>query len=276
MLSIQSTPQTNSPIHRYAAAARRVGVPRDQLERFIRGGYVAQPHQLAWHAAARKADALDGPDMIGVGGRRGPGKTHAMFAQVAIDDCQRVDGLKFLFLRKVLKAARESFEDVRRKVLYATPHQYRIQSGVIEFPNDSRIVLGHFKNENDIDNYLGVEYDGAVIEEFTQLGKAKVEMIRGSIRTPRTDWRPRIYATTNPGGIGHQHFRATFVQPWRQGQERETLFLPASADENRYLDAGYRRWLQGLSGTLGRMWRDGDWDVAGGAYFTNWQHDRVV
>ncbi len=276
MLSIPSTHQTNSPILRYAAAARRAGVPRDQIERFIRGGYVAQPHQLLWHAAARRADSDDGPDMIGVGGRRGPGKTHAMFAQVAIDDCQRIDGLKFLFLRKVLKAARESFEDVRRKVLYATPHNYKIQSGVIEFPNESRIVLGHFKNENDIDNYLGVEYDGAVIEEFTQLGKAKVEMIRGSIRTPRTDWRPRIYATTNPGGIGHQHFRSTFVLPWRAGNERETLFLPASADENRYLDAGYRRWLGNLSGTLGRMWRDGDWDVAGGAYFTNWQHDKVV
>src|SRR6185369_2693253 len=54
------------------------------------------------------------------------------------------------------------------------------------------------------------------------------------------------------------------------------LFLPASADQNRYLDAGYRRWLNSLSGTLGRMWRDGDWDVAGGAFFTNWNHDRVV
>ncbi len=214
--------------------------------------------------------------MIGIGGRRGPGKTHGTFAQVALDDCQRVDGLKFLFLRKVLKAARESFEDVRRKVLYATPHEYKIQSGVIIFPNDSRIVLGHFKNESDIDNYLGVEYDGAVVEEFTQLSKSKVEMLRGSIRSTKPNWRPRIYATTNPGGIGHQYFRTAFVLPWRAGVSDETLFLPASADDNRYLDPGYRKWLHGLSGTLGRMWRDGDWDVAGGAYFTNWNHDRVV
>jgi hypothetical protein len=276
MLSIQTTqPQTSSML-RYAQAARQSGVPRDQLERFVRGGYVAQPHQLTWHAAARKADRDDGPAMIGIGGRRGPGKTHATFAQVTLDDCQRVDGLKFLFLRKVLKAARESFEDVRRKVLYATPHEYRIQSGVIEFPNGSRIVLGHFKNESDIDNYLGVEYDGAAIEEFTQLSKAKVDMLRGSIRSTKPSWRPRIYATTNPGGVGHQYFRTTFVLPYRNGTESETLFLPASADENRYLDAGYRRWLDSLSGTLGKMWRDGDWDVAGGAFFTNWNHNKVV
>lgn len=261
---------------RYAQAAKATGVPRDQLEHFVRGGYVAQPHQLVWHAGARLADAPDGPAMIGIGGRRGPGKTHATFAQVALDDCQRVDGLKFLFLRKVLKAARESFEDVRRKVLYATPHQYRIQSGVIEFPNESRVVLGHFSKESDIDNYLGIEYDGVAVEEFTQLSKSKVEMLRGSVRSTKTNWRPRIYATTNPGGIGHQYFRSAFVLPWRAGIVGETLFLPASADDNRYLDAGYRKWLNGLSGTLGKMWRDGDWDVAGGAYFTNWNYDRVV
>ena len=276
MLSTTNRPPTTDPMLRYAQSARRAGVPRDQLERFIRGGYVAQPHQLVWHAAARDADRDDGPEMIGIGGRRGPGKTHATFAQVTLDDCQRVDGLKFLFLRKVLKAARESFEDVRRKVLYITPHEYRIQSGVIEFPNGSRIVLGHFSKEGDIDNYLGVEYDGAAIEEFTQLSKAKVEMLRGSIRSTKPNWRPRIYATANPGGIGHQYFRTTFVLPYRAGDEHETRFLPASADDNRYLDAGYRRWLNSLSGTLGRMWRDGDWDVAGGAFFTNWNHDRVV
>lgn len=261
---------------RYAQAARNAGVPRDQLEHFICGGYVAQPHQLLLHAAARRADQPDGPAMIGYGGRRGPGKTHATFAQVTLDDCQRVNGLKFLFLRKVLKAARESFEDVRRKVLYATPHQYRMQAGVVEFPNSSRVVLGHFSKESDIDNYLGIEYDGVAIEELTQLSRAKIDMLRGSIRTTKPHWRPRLYGTTNPGGIGHQYFRNTFVLPYRNGTERDTLFIPASADQNKYLDPGYRAWLSSLSGALGKMWRDGDWDVAGGAFFTNWQYDRVV
>lgn len=263
-------------MERYARAARAAGVPRDQLEHFVAGGYVAQRHQLTLHAAARRADRPDGPALIGYGGRRGPGKTHATFAQIALDDCQRAPGLKLLFLRKVLKAGKESFEDVRRKVLFATPHEYRVQASVVVFPNGSRIVLGHFRAEDDIDNYLGIEYDGAAIEEATQLSKRKVDMLRGSIRSTRSDWRPRIYMTTNPGGIGHQWFRSTFVLPYRAGQQGETCFLPASADENRYLDEGYRRWLSGLGGALGRMWRDGDWDVAGGAFFTNWSYERVA
>jgi len=269
-------PTPTSALERYLRAARRAGVPRDQVAHFIRGGYVAQPHQLALHAAARDADRADGPSLIGFGGRRGPGKTHATFAQIALDDCQRCPGIKLLFLRKVLKAGRESFEDVRRKVLYATPHEYKVQAGVVEFPNGSRILLGHFRTESDIDNYLGIEYDGAAIEEATQLSRAKVEMLRGSIRSTRPSWRPRLYLTTNPGGIGHQWFRAQFVQPWRTGTEGETRFIPASADENRYLDDGYRRWLAGLTGPLGQMWRDGDWDVAGGAFFSTWRYERVV
>lgn len=263
-------------LDRYARAARAAGVPRDQLENFIRGGYVAQRHQLPLHAIARLADRPDGPSYIGYGGRRGPGKTHATFAQIALDDCQRVPGLKVLFLRKVLKSARESFEDVRRKVLYCTPHTPSKATGVVEFPNGSRVIPGHFSKESDIDNYLGVEYDAIGIEEVTQLSKAKIDMLLGSMRSTKPNWRPRLYCTTNPGGIGHQHFRSTFVLPWREGRERETRFIPASADDNRYLDDGYRRWLAGLTGTLGKMWRDGDWDVAGGAYFTNWSYDRVV
>lgn len=263
-------------LERYASAARQAGVPRDQLEHFLRGGYVAQRHQLRLHAIARQADRPDGPRLIGFGGRRGPGKTHATFAQVALDDCQRVPDLKFLFLRKVLKSARESFEDVRRKVLYCTPHEYRVQAGVVEFENRSRIILGHFSKEADIDSYLGIEYDGLAIEEVTQLSKSRIDMLLGSMRSTKAAWRPRLYCTTNPGGIGHQYFRSTFVLPWREGWERETRFIPASADENRHLDEGYRAWLNSLGGTLGKMWRDGDWDVAGGAFFSNWSHERVV
>jgi hypothetical protein len=53
-----------------------------------------------------------------MGGKRGPGKTHTVMAQVALDDCQRVRELKCLFLRKVLKSAAESLEDLAGRVLF--------------------------------------------------------------------------------------------------------------------------------------------------------------
>lgn len=93
-------------LHTYLRTAHAAGVTRDQVERFVKAGYVAQPHQLQLHALARSCDLPDGPEMIGFGGSRGPGKTHATLAQVGLDDCQRVDGLKFLFLRKVAKSGK--------------------------------------------------------------------------------------------------------------------------------------------------------------------------
>ena len=48
---------------------------------------------------------------LGFGGARGPGKSHASFAQLALDDCRRYPGLKTLYLRKVGKQAREQFEE---------------------------------------------------------------------------------------------------------------------------------------------------------------------
>ena len=93
-------------VERLARVAWQVGCPEDQLHHFLSAGYVPQPKQLELHAAARECDDAGGPDQVGFGGARGPGKSHAVFAQVALDDCRRIDGLKALYLRKVGKQAR--------------------------------------------------------------------------------------------------------------------------------------------------------------------------
>lgn len=253
--------------------AKHAGVPRDQLRHFIAGGYVAQPKQLQFHALARACDAANGPTEIGFGGARGPGKTHATFAQVALDDCQRFPGLKVLFLRKVGKAAKESIEDLRRSVLRGVAHDFSRSAGVITFPNGSRIVLGHFNAEKDIDNYLGVEYDAIVIEEANTLSKDKHRALGGSLRSSKPGWRPRQYLTFNPGGVGHQYIRERFIRPFRDGAERLTRFIPAFYRDNVHLNPEYNQYLESLGGTLGRLWRDGDWDAAGGQFFTNWRYD---
>ncbi len=261
-----------SPIERYAAAAKAAGVPQGQLANFLRGGYVAQPHQLVWHAVARQADKPNGPKYIGIGGRRGPGKTHAIFAQVALDDCQRQPGLKVLFLRKFLKAAKESFDGVRRRVLQGTKHTFKVVPGIIEFENGSQIYLGHFRTENEIDTYLGQEYDAYVLEEATQFSEAKIDLLGGSLRTSK-DWRTRWYLTTNTGGVGHAWFKRRIVDPYYNGTQTETAFLPANAAENIYNDEDYHKYLASLTGDLGRMWRDGDWDIYAGQYFSTFQRD---
>jgi len=252
-------------LERFVVAGANAGCPPDQIERFAAALYVAQPRQFEFHAAARECDNQGGPVEVHIGGTRASAKTHAIFAQVAIDDCQRYDELKFLFLRNIKKAAAESFEDLARKILRLMPHE--LSREAIRFPNGSRIVIGGFKDETDVDKYIGVEYDGIVAEEFSMLSGTKQDMVKGSLRTSRLDWRPRLYASWNPGGIGYADIKKRVVEPWRRGMENYTRFIYASYTDNSFINAEYRQYLDGLSGYLRKIWRDGDLDVAGGLAF---------
>lgn len=254
-------------------AARLAGCPADQINNFARGLYVPLPWALPFHAAARSADQPTGPDEIGIGGSRGPGKSHAIFAQIALDDCQRRDGLKVLYLRKVGKQVREQIDDLRRKVLQTNEHAYNRNEGVVVFANGSRIITGHFRNESDIERYLGLEYDVIAIEEATTLSSTKRQALRDSNRTSRLDWRPRMYNSTNPGGVGHAWYKDRFIIPYRNGQEMYTRFFPATIDDNPLVDVGYRRKLEENTGWRLRAYRYGDWDIAAGAFFTTFRYD---
>src|ERR1019366_6407209 len=148
-----------TPWERYFMVGRRAGCPMDQMERFQVADAILQERQLAASAAARLCDRADGPTAVGYGGARGGGKSHWLLAQMGVDDCQRVAGLKCLLLRKVGKANLEHFEDLRRKLFNRLPHEFSAFRGILTFANGSRIIAGHFQNEKDIDAYLGLEYD---------------------------------------------------------------------------------------------------------------------
>lgn len=268
-----ATIQPSKALDRYLATARTVGCPPDQLRNFRAVGYVAQPKQLHFHAAARACDFPDGPTKVGYGGARGPGKSHAVLAQVGADDCQRLPGAKWLLLRKVGKAAREGFEDLLLRAFPPWVRYYIPSRSQIAFPNGSRILIGHFKDERDVDAYLGLEYDGIAIEEATQLSRAKLEMIATVCRTSKEGWRPRLYYTWNPGGVGHAYIKQLLVMPWRRGAETETRFIPGTVRDNRHINPEYRATLEGLSGWRRAAWLDGDMDIAAGQFFTNWRHD---
>ncbi|MEW6210156.1 MAG: phage terminase large subunit [Acidobacteriota bacterium] len=256
-----------------ARLAKLAGVPRDSLERFLQAGYVPQPRQLDFHGAARECDLADGPTDIGFGGVRGESKTHSAVAQIALDDCIRVPGLKVLWLRLVGKAARESFSDLRKKIFSGVDHNYKAQSGVIEYSNGSTIILGHFKNEKDIDNYLGLEYDLILSEEATQLTERKHQDILTCRRTSKPNWRPRSYYTFNPGGVGHAYIYRIFYLPFKNNCETDTRFIWAQRGDNRFLDANYSKNLDKLTGWKRKAWRDGDMEIAAGQFFTTWRHE---
>lgn len=250
----------------FITAAKKAGLGKDQLTRFMEAGYIPQPKQMAIHAASRECDKLDGPTIVASGGTRGQAKSHAFLAQAVIDDMQRVPGLKFLYLRKIQKKAGESFEDLRRKVLSNIPH--KMANGVLSLPNGSFMIMGGFNHENQIDGYLGIEYDGLLVEDATSLTDSKIDMIFASIRTSKDNWRPRKYMSANPGGVGHQWFKQRFYDPYKRGKETESRFIHVQLGDNKFINPEYETFLNRLTGWLKRAWADGDFEISAGQFFT--------
>jgi phage terminase large subunit len=271
----------NTALDAYIQAARAAGCPADQIANFIRAGVVLQPRQLVASAAARQCDTPGGPVEIAYGGARGGGKSHWGMAQVGADDCQRFPGLKVLVLRKVGKALKEGVGDLLRRIYTGIAYQWVASTQTVAFPNGSRLVLGHFQKESDIDTYLGLEYDLILVEEATTLSASKRRNILTCLRTSKDGWRPRIYYTTNPGGIGHAWFKRELVDPHRYAgayrplaaQRGRTRYVPATVDDNTFVDPDYRGTLDTLTGWQLRAWRHGDWDIAAGQYFTTFRRD---
>lgn len=259
-------------LERCLITARNCGVPRDQANNLVSKGYTPLPWQWKFHSASRECDKQGGPIKVGAGGARGPGKSHCVLSQIGLDDCQRVPNLKCLFLRQTGKAAQESFEDLIEKTLKGrVNYEYTPSRGLLKFHNSSRILLGGFETEKDIDKYIGIEYDLIAIEELNQLGGEKVSKLEGSLRTSKENWRPRMYTSFNPGGIGHKDVKETYVIPFRNHQETKTRFIPSTYKDNPYLNIEYTDYLQTLGGNLGKAWREGDWDIFKGQFFNEWR-----
>jgi len=262
----------------FSVAAVKAGCPMDQTFNLVKGEAWLQERQLAACAAARLCDHDGGPTAVGYGGARGGGKSFWLLAQMGVDDCQRVPDLKCLLLRKVGKANLEHFEDLRRKLFNNLPHDFSAFRGILTFANGSRIIAGHFQNEKDIDAYLGLEYDVIGIEEATTLTNRKYQDITTCCRSSKVLadgrlWRPRIYSTTNPGGVGHAWYRAKFVLPMVEKRETETRFIPARVGDNAFNNPEYRKVLEGLTGWQKRAWLDGSWDIAAGQFFTTFRRE---
>lgn len=290
-------------ISEYALQGAESGCPQDQIANFLRAGVWLQPKQLEIAAACRMCDEPDGPKDIMAGGGRGAAKTHSILAVEFCDDCQRVPNLKVLVVRKVGRSNKEQIQDFRKKLLRLIPHNFREQQSTITFENGSMVILGNFKDEKDIDKYLGLEYDLIHIVESNQITITKKMNILSCLRTNKTNWRPRCYEDTNPGGTGHSHNKQIFILPHRLRQavnmgtpletaahnvgllmdeaklilaKNETRYIHCTIDDNAFVDAGYKEYLQKLIGWQREAWLNGSWDFLAGAYFTNFNQETHV
>jgi hypothetical protein len=166
----------------------------------------------------------------------------------------------------------------------------------IRFWNGSKIWLCHCKDEKDRFKYLGAEIHVLMIDELTTFTEIIYRFLRGrvrqvGIRIPENykGKFPRILCGSNPGSIGHQWVKRSFIDgasplDLRQMGDDEggmlRQYIPARLDDNPSMqqdDPSYRAKLRGLGNKeLVKAMEDGDWNVIAGAYFDEWSTDKHV
>lgn len=254
---------------------RRQGLPEDMAAAFLPHYYIPQQMQVNWHKLTESCQS-DGVRLIGNGGTRGSGKTTATFAHVSLYDCQRWAGTNWLYIRLVKNSAGDSFQQMTSAIL-GDYEGARLNKDGIFFPNGSTIAIAGVRDPKDVDKYVGLNYEGMVIEEANQIDEDRLIKLLGSLRTGRLDgYRPRCYMNFNPGGVGMKYLKKTFIQPWKEGRETNTRFIFSRFQENKFLDPGYVDYLNSLDGMLGKLWRDGDFDISQGMAFDNFRPDLYV
>lgn len=209
------------------------------------------------------------------GGARGGGKSWAV-QRKAVLLALRYAGIKILLLRRTYKDLERNH--VRELIpLLSGISKYRKQEKLFEFPNGSIIELGYCAAESDVLQYQGIEYDVIFIDEATQFTEYMFNTIYPSARGAN-NFPHRIYLTCNPGGVGHEWVKRLFITKRYNENEypEEYEFIPATVDDNKVLkekDPDYIKMLNSLSDGLREAWRDGNWDMLAGQYFTEFNRN---
>lgn len=172
----------------------------------------------------------------------------------------------------------------------------KIVENEIRFWNGSRIYLCHCQHEKDRFKYLGPEIHVLIIDELTHFTEVIYRFLRNRVRMVGIEIPakykglfPRIVSGSNPGNIGHQWVKASFIDnaddlavrsmsKTEGGMRRQ--FIRAKLEDNPSMmedDPDYESRLEGLgNAALVKAMRWGDWDVIEGAFFENFDAQKHV
>lgn len=238
------------------------------------------------------------------GGAAGGGKSHLLRVAL-IAWCVAIPGLQcYLFRRtypELVSSHLEgpgSFLEILAPWIESGYAKVNVSSLDVQFPaTRSAIHLRHCQYESDLPKYQSAEMHVFAPDEVTHFSEPMYRFLRMRVRLgglqvpePYRGRFPRILAATNPGGIGHNWVKATWIDPrppleaWRTSPSEGGMlrqFVPAALRDNPTLvenDPTYAQRLEGIgSPALVRAMLDGDWNiVAGGAVDDLWNASRHV
>jgi predicted phage terminase large subunit-like protein len=125
------------------------------------------------------------------------------------------------------------------------------------FPSGATLSFGYLEHEQDKYRYQGSEFQFAGFDELTQLGESQYRYLFSRLRRLKGSSVPlRMRAASNPGGVGHGWVLQRFITERRP----DRLFIPATLDDNPYLDRDeYVKSLQDLDPYTRAQLLNGDW-----------------
>jgi len=230
------------------------------------------------------------------GGAAGGGKSHTMRV-IAIILALDVPNIQiYLFRRVFADLSKNHIEGASGFAALLAPliqlKYVRISESEITFKNGSKIYLCHCQHEKDVIKYQGAEINVLLIDELTHFSEKIYKFLRGRCRigslvVPEKYKAklPLIICGSNPGGVGHQFVKETFIDNCKPMQVRQMSpeeggmlrqFIPARLEDNPTMiqnDPFYANKLIGLGGALAKAMLDGDWDAIEGCYFDQFNKD---
>ena len=216
------------------------------------------------------------------GGAAGGGKSYAML----------VDPLRFahrgahraLILRRSMPELRELIDKSRELYPKAFPGcKYKEVEKLWNFPSGAKIEFGFLERDADVYRYQGQAYSWIGFDEIThQATEFSWNYLASRLRTTDPEIIPYMRCTANPGGVGAHWVKKRYIDPappnesFKGSDGLSRKFIPARLDDNPYLanDGRYEQMLKALPPTQRRQLLEGDWEVAEGAAFT--EFDRNV
>lgn len=135
-----------------------------------------------------------------------------------------------------------------------------------------------FRNLDDPSKYLSSEFAMILVDELSKNKRQTFDFLRMRMRWVGLE-KTKFIGASNPGGIGHDWVKKLWIDKKFDEQESSKerfAFIRAKATDNKFLSNSYHQVLDSLPEKMRKAYRDGNWDVFEGQFFTEWDQTKHV